>query len=68
LGATRKFWLQEKKENGQRWNIPLANGDLLFMEKNCQKNLLHAILKEKDVKDPRISLTFRHCTVIENLK
>ncbi len=62
LGATRKFWLQEKKENGKRWNIPLNNGDLLFMNEDCQKNLLHAILKEKEVTEPRISLTFRHCS------
>lgn len=64
LGATRKFWLLEKKENGQKWNIPLNHGDLLFMNKDCQKNLLHAILKEKEVTEPRISLTFRHCNLI----
>lgn len=64
LGATRKFWLQEKRENGAKWNIPLSSGDLLFMNENCQENLLHAILKEKEVTGSRISLTFRHCSAV----
>lgn len=64
LGATRKFWLQEKRDNGEKWNVPLNNGDLLFMNEYCQENLLHAILKEKEVLEPRISLTFRHCAAV----
>jgi len=61
LGATRKFWVQEKKPEGKRWFYELNNGDLLVMNENCQENFLHAILPEKDVKDGRISLTFRVC-------
>ncbi len=44
--------------------ILMENGDLLIMLDNCQENWLHAILKEKEIKDPRISLTFRN--VISN--
>lgn len=61
LGATRKFWLQEKKPNGARFFHTLNAGDLLVMNVHCQENFLHAILKEKVVTEPRISLTFRMC-------
>jgi alkylated DNA repair dioxygenase AlkB len=61
LGATRKFWVQEKKEKGDRWFYELGDGDLLVMNKNCQENFLHAILKEKEITEPRISLTYRWC-------
>lgn len=63
LGATRKFWLQEKKENGNRFFHELKNGDLLVMNENCQRNFLHAILKEKEITEPRISLTYRLCNI-----
>lgn len=61
LGATRKFWVQEKIEKGDRWFYELKDGDLLVMNEHCQENFLHAILKEKEIKEPRISLTFRYC-------
>lgn len=61
LGASRTFWLQEKKENGSRYSYVLNNGDLLVMNENCQDNFLHAVLKEKHIEEPRISLTFRLC-------
>ncbi len=58
LGATRTFHML-KKETGEKFQYPLSNGDLLVMKENCQQNWLHAILPEKEVKEPRISLTFR---------
>lgn len=58
LGATRNFHML-KKETGEKIKIPLSNGDLLVMGKDCQQNWLHAILPEKEIKEPRISLTFR---------
>ena len=61
LGATRKFWLQEKKPEGARFFYELNAGDLLVMNEHCQENFLHAILKEKEITEPRISLTFRMC-------
>ena len=58
LGATRTFRFVNK-ETGEKIAIPLDHGDLLMMHENCQKNYKHAILPEKSVKEPRISLTFR---------
>lgn len=58
LGVTRKFWFL-KKDTGNKHFIEVENGDLLVMGENCQKNYLHAILKEKGVTEPRISLTYR---------
>ena len=58
LGASRTFWLRNK-ETGETEKYLLNNGDLFIMLENCQKNWLHAILKEKEVVEPRISLTYR---------
>lgn len=58
LGATRTFHMINK-ETGEKQAWPLSNGDLFIMGADCQKNWLHAILPEKDVTGPRISLTFR---------
>lgn len=59
LGATRKFWFRRKEAKSEKFFETVENGDLLIMGENCQANYLHAILPEKDVKEPRISLTFR---------
>lgn len=58
LGATRNFWFMEKA-TGFKSFYSVSHGDLLVMGENCQRNYLHAILKEKEVTTPRISLTFR---------
>ncbi len=58
LGASRTFWLLNK-ESGEKVSFLLNHGDLFVMNSQCQKNWLHAVLKEKDVAGPRISLTFR---------
>lgn len=58
LGATRNFWFLEKS-TGMKSARAVADGDLLIMGGNCQRNYLHAILKEKKVTEPRMSLTFR---------
>ena len=59
LGATRKFWFRKKESGSEKFFYEVENGDLLIMGENCQKNYLHAILKEPEVKEPRISLTYR---------
>lgn len=59
LGATRKFWFRRKENGSLKFFHGVEDGDLLIMGENCQTNYLHAILPEKDVKDTRISLTFR---------
>jgi alkylated DNA repair dioxygenase AlkB len=58
LGATRKFHFL-RKSTGEKLSVDLSHGDFFVMESGCQENFLHAILPEKHVKDPRISLTFR---------
>jgi alkylated DNA repair dioxygenase AlkB len=58
LGATRNFWFRNI-ETGDKFSYPVSNGDLLMMKSGCQSKYLHAILKEKDITEPRISLTFR---------
>lgn len=59
LGATRKFWFLNK-ESGEKSSVFVRDGDLLIMEAGFQEEYLHAILLEKEVKEPRISLTFRN--------
>ena len=58
LGASRTFHFLHK-ESGERVSVLLEDGDLLVMSEDCQPDCLHAVLKEKHVKDMRISLTFR---------
>lgn len=60
LGATRKFWFREKETDAPPFFHLVKHGDLLVMGPECQKKYLHAILKEPEVKEPRISLTFRY--------
>jgi alkylated DNA repair dioxygenase AlkB len=58
LGATRKFWFLNKA-TGEKSFYLVSNGDLLKMNEGCQADYLHAILPEKGITEPRISLTFR---------
>jgi len=58
LGASRKFHFLNK-ESGEKTHYTLSHGDLLIMGETCQERYLHAILKELEIKEPRISLTFR---------
>ena len=39
--------------------ILLENGDLLFMKEGCQKIYQHRVLKDKKIKNDRISLVFK---------
>jgi len=58
VGATRKFWFLRKLD-GEKFYHEVSDGDLLVMGDECQSKYLHAILKESEIKQPRISLTFR---------
>lgn len=66
LGATRKFWFLSK-ETGVKDFVLVKDGDLLIMKAGFQEDYLHAILPEKQIKEPRISLTFRK-VVYENIE
>ncbi len=59
LGAGRTFHFAKKGEKDCKIGYFVENGDLLIMLENCQDNWLHAILPERSIKEPRISLTFR---------
>lgn len=59
LGAGRTFHFAKKGEKDAKMSHFVENGDLLIMLENCQEKWLHAILPEKSIKEPRISLTFR---------
>ena len=59
FGATRKFIIQNK-ENNNKHIMELQDHSVLLMEgKTFQEKWKHGINKEKKVKEPRISLTFR---------
>jgi len=59
IGAERLFCLKNDKTKKVR-KFLLENGSLSIMTSLCQRDYQHAILKEKNIQDPRISLTFRH--------
>lgn len=61
LGATRKFNFEHiNKNNDNRFRkFKINNGDILIMFPEAQEYWRHSIPKEKDVKECRISLTFR---------
>lgn len=58
LGATRDFVVSHNV-NKCRYVIPLEHGSILLMMGKTQHVSKHGIPKRKNVKDPRISLTFR---------
>ena len=58
FGATRTFQLKHK-QTGEKIDIKLENGSLLFMDMESQHYWLHQLKKEIKVKEPRINLTFR---------
>lgn len=63
LGATRKFSLKPKDGSVKPLHIDLYSGDLLVMEKQTQRNWLHCLPKDKNLRAgpsaARINLTFR---------
>lgn len=58
LGATRKFAFKNKT-SGERREMDLHHGQLIVMRGDTQRYWLHALLKTKAEKAPRMSLTFR---------
>ena len=60
LGATRKFWFRKRGSDNPKFYYIVNDGDLLIMGENCQRDYVHAILKESEVNESRVSLTFRY--------
>ena len=58
LGAERVFSLREI-ETGQRCDLPLAHGSLIYMGPGCQQRYEHAVPADPECDAPRVNLTFR---------
>ena len=58
VGATRQMIFRAKYTQGSE-TVSLDHGSLLEMQEDCQDLLTHAIAKSEDIKEPRISFTFR---------
>jgi alkylated DNA repair dioxygenase AlkB len=59
LGVTRTMAFRRRDETTMRWKVDLADGDLLVMWGNSQRDWLHSVPKSTRVRGPRINLTFR---------
>ncbi|MCL7420358.1 MAG: alpha-ketoglutarate-dependent dioxygenase AlkB [Methylobacter sp.] len=59
FGDERLFRLHHKKRKKVSLDIMLGHGDLLLMAGAMQHHWLHALPKTKQLKTPRINLTFR---------
>jgi alkylated DNA repair dioxygenase AlkB len=64
LGATRRFDLRHK-ESGETVRVDLEDGSLLVMSGLSQHCWVHQIAKTKSKVGPRINLTFRRVTPIQ---
>lgn len=63
LGATRRFRLRPKHSQSrpvESRGIDLANGDLLLMEQDSQRDWQHCITRTRKSTGLRINLTFRN--------
>jgi len=60
LGATRRFALKPRlSTDGRGQVLDLGSGSLVIMGGTCQRHYVHGIPRQADVRDERISLTFR---------
>jgi len=59
IGANRNFHIKHDMTKEHKKYL-LENMSLVVMNPICQKEWKHAIFKEANVAEPRISLTFRH--------
>lgn len=59
FGVPRFFQLKHRSIKEERFKFLLEHGSLLLMEGEMQHHWLHQIAKTKQVKEPRINLTFR---------
>jgi len=59
LGAARDFVLEAKADPEVSLKVRLESGSVVVMAGHTQENFVHCITKDRRVKEPRISLTFR---------
>lgn len=62
IGATREFAFRKKGDLKKEIikKINLESGSLLVMDSGCQQNYEHALITNKEIKEPRLNITFRH--------
>jgi alkylated DNA repair dioxygenase AlkB len=65
LGATRRFLFKHRKSK-ETITVELENGSLLAMKGETQTHWLHSLPKSLKVTEPRINLTFRMVSDLEN--
>lgn len=59
IGATRKFVIRSKATREIKHTLNIENGMLMLMSGDFQKEFTHEIIKQKNIKEERISFTFR---------
>ncbi len=59
FGAVRHFDIHSKLDKHNKTRIDLANGSLLLMAGDTQRNYKHGVPTQATVINPRINLTFR---------
>ena len=62
LGVPREFAFRKKGDETKEIikKINLESGSLLVMDSGCQKNYEHTLLTNKEIKLPRLNITFRN--------
>lgn len=58
LGEARTFSFKDK-EDGECYNLELANGSMLVMGAHCQSRYEHSLLQDPKYLNDRINITFR---------
>lgn len=60
LGATRRFVLKHRRQEGRKLEVELPHGSLLVMRGETQTHYRHALPRTMRTMDERINLTFRN--------
>jgi alkylated DNA repair dioxygenase AlkB len=61
LGGTRRLVVKPRRRTaGAGVSLDLRHGSLVVMGGTCQRHYVHGVPRQPDVRDERISLTFRH--------
>ena len=60
LGQKRKFSIKDIETGNEKYNIELANGSLVSMEGDMQRNYKHCVPKSRKKMSVRYNITFRN--------
>lgn len=59
LGEARRFYMENRHKRSRKKTLRLTHGSLLIMGGSFQHKWRHALLKQPQVTEPRLNLTFR---------